>query len=351
MHPVHFFMGVMSTDMGIDLGTVNTLICMPGRGVVLFEPSVVAVRPGTSDILLNGRAVGNTAKAMWEKAPSTITVTRPLKDGVVADFDLTEAMLRYFMRKVHKRKWGIRPRVIVAIPAGITAVERRAVVSSLERSGARDVYLLSEPKAAAIGCGLPISEPTAHMVVDIGGGTTEVAVISLGDIFTQISLRIAGDEMDEGIIKFMRSQYNLEIGHRTAESIKIGIGSAYPTNGELSGQVRGRDLIAGLPRSVTITSEEIREGLKEPLDQIIEGVKTVLEQTTPELASDLLEHGMVLTGGGALLRGIDRLLQEETGIPVRVADDPLTAVARGTGVLLENLDLYKDVLRDENSEE
>ena len=351
MHPMHFFMGVMSSDMGIDLGTVNTLICMPGRGIVLFEPSVVAVRPGTSDILLGGRAVGSTAKAMFEKAPSTISVTRPLKDGVVADFDLTEAMLRFFIRKVHKRKWGIKPRVIVAIPAGITAVEKRAVVNSLERSGARDVYLLSEPKAAAIGCDLPICEPTAQMIVDIGGGTTEVAVISLGDVFTQVSLRVAGDEMDEAIIKYMRSQHNLDIGHRTAESIKMGIGSAYSTNGETTGVVRGRDLIAGLPRSVTVTSEEMREALSEPLDQIIEAVKTTLEQTTPELASDLLEHGMVLAGGGALLRGMDRLMQEETGIPVHIADDPLTAVARGTGVLLENLDLYKDILRDENSEE
>ncbi|MEE9584295.1 MAG: rod shape-determining protein [Candidatus Brocadiales bacterium] len=344
-------MGVMTSDMGIDLGTVNTLICMPGRGVVLFEPSVVAVRPGTNEILLDGQAVGNTAKAMLEKAPSTISVTRPLKEGVVADFDLTEAMLRFFIRKVHKRKWGVRPRVIVAIPAGITAVERRAVVNSLERSGARDVYLLSEPKAAAIGCGLPISDPTAQMILDIGGGTTEVAVISLGDIFTQVSLRVAGNEMDDAIIKFMRNQYNLEIGHRTAENIKMDIGSAYPTNGEITAAVRGRDVIAGLPRSVTVSSEEMREALREPLDKIIDAVKTVLEQTTPELASDLLEHGMVLAGGGALLNGLDRLLREETGIPVRIAEDPLTAVARGTGILLENLDLYKDVLRDENSEE
>ncbi|MFQ5863276.1 MAG: rod shape-determining protein [Candidatus Brocadiales bacterium] len=351
MHPVDFFMGVMSSDMGIDLGTVNTLICMPGQGVVLFEPSVVAVRPGTSDVLLNGKAVGNTARAMFEKAPSTIIVTRPLRDGVIADFDLTEAMLRYFIRKVHKRKWGVRPRVIIAIPAGITAVEKRAVVNSLERAGARDVYLISEPKAAAIGCGLPISEPMAHMIVDVGGGTTEVAVISLGDVFTQASLRVAGDKMDEAIIKYMRANYNLEIGYRTAESVKIDIGSAYPTNGETTMDVRGRDAIAGLPRSVEVNSEEMREALRGPVDQIIDAVKTVLEQTAPELASDLLEHGMVLAGGGALLRGLDRLLHEETGIPVHVAEDPITVVARGTGVLLENLDLYKDVLRDEDAEE
>lgn len=351
MHPVDFFMGAMTSDMGIDLGTVNTLICMPGRGIVLFEPSVVAVRPGTNEVLLDGKAVGNTAKAMLGKAPSTICVTQPLKDGVVADFDLTEVMLRYFMRKVHKRKWGVKPRVIVAIPAGITAVEKRAVVNSLERCGARDVFLISEPKAAAIGCGLPISEPTAQMIVDIGGGTTEVAVISLGDVFTETSLRVAGDKMDEAIMKHMRAHFNLEIGHRTAENIKTGIGSAYQTNGEVTAEVRGRDAIAGLPRSVTVNSEQIREALAGPLEQITDAVKTVLEQTSPELASDLLEYGMVLAGGGALLKGLDKLLQEETGIPVRIADDPITAVARGTGVLLENLDLYKDVLRDEDTEE
>lgn len=351
MHPVDFFMGVVSSDMGIDLGTVNTLICMPGQGIVLFEPSVVAVRPGTSEVLLNGKAVGNTAKAMLEKAPSTIAVTQPLRGGVIADFELTEVMLRYFIRKVHKRKWGVRPRVIVAIPAGITAVEKRAVVNSLERAGARDVYMISEPKAAAIGCGLPISEPTANMIVDIGGGTTEVAVISLGDVYTQTSLRVAGDDMDEAIMKYMKTYHNLEIGHRTAEGTKIEIGSAYPTNGAITMKVRGRDTIAGLPRSVEVSSEEMREALRGPLDQIIDAVKTVLEQTAPELASDLLEHGMVLAGGGALLRGLDRLIHEETGVPVRLAEDPISAVARGTGVLLENLDLYKDVLRDEDSEE
>lgn len=351
MHPVHFFMGAMTPDMGIDLGTVNTLIYVPGRGIVLFEPSVVAVRPGTNEVLLDGKAVGNVAKAMLGKAPSTICVTQPLKDGVIADFDLTEVMLRYFIRKVNKRKWGIRPRVLVAVPGGITAVEKRAVVSSLERCGAREVFLIGEPKAAAIGCGLPISEPTAQMVVDIGGGTTEMAVISLGDVFTQTSLRVAGDKMDEAIMKHMRAHFNLEIGHRTAEGVKIGIGSAFPINGEITAEVRGRDAIAGLPRAVTVSSEQIREALSWPLEQITDAVKTTLEQTSPELASDLLEHGMVLAGGGALLRGIDKLLQEETGIPVRITDDPLTAVARGTGALLENLNLYKDVLRDEDTEE
>lgn len=344
-------MGVMTADMGIDLGTVNTLICMPGKGIVLFEPSVVAVRHGTSDVLLGGKAVGNTAKAMLGKAPSTIAVTQPLMGGVIADFDLTEAMLKYFIRKVHKRKWGIRPRILVAIPAGVTAVEKRAVVNSLERAGARDVYMISEPKAAAIGCGLSINEPVANMIVDVGGGTTEVAVISLGDVYTQASLRVAGDEMDEAIIKYMKANYNLEVGHRTAENVKIQIGSAYPTNGETTMEVRGRDAIAGLPRTVKVGSEEIREGLKGPLEQIVEAVKGVLEQTPPELASDLLEHGMVLAGGGALLRGLDRLLFEETGVPVRTAEDPITAVARGTGVLLENLDLYKEVLRDGEEEE
>jgi rod shape-determining protein MreB len=350
MHPIDFFMGLMSTDIGLDLGTVNTLVCIPGRGVVLSEPTVVAVKPGTNKVLLDGKAVGNTAKAMLEKAPQSISVIRPLKDGVIADFDITEAMLRYFILKVHKRKWGVRPRLIIAIPAGITAVEKRAVVNSSERAGAREVYMVSEPKAAAIGVGLPIGEPVAHMIVDIGGGTTEVAVISLGDIFTHVSLRVAGDEMDEAIVQHIRSSYNLDIGYRTAENIKIEIGSAYPMERELTMEIRGRDSIAGLPRSTVISSEEIREALKGPIDQIVGAVKTVLERTVPELASDLLEYGMVLVGGGALLKGLDKLLAEETGLPVRIAEDPLTAVARGTGILLENLDLYKDVLQNEESE-
>lgn len=350
MHPVDFFMGLMSTDIGIDLGTANTLVCLPGRGVVLSEPTVVAVRPGTNKVLLDGKAVGNTAKAMLEKAPDTISVIRPLKHGVIADFDITEALLKYFIQKVHKRKWGLRPRLIIAIPAGITAVERRAVVNSSERAGAREVYLVSEPKAAAIGIGLPISEPMAHMIVDIGGGTTEVAVLSLGDVFTHISLRVAGDEMDEAIVQYVRNNYNMDIGYRTAENIKLEIGSAYPMEEELTMEIKGRDTISGLPRSTVISSEEVREALRGPVDHIAGAVKTVLERTVPELASDLLEYGMVMVGGGSLLRGLDKLLAEETGMAVRIAEDPLTAVARGTGMLLENLDIYKDVLQNEEVE-
>lgn len=350
MHPVDFFMGLMSTDIGIDLGTANTLVCLPGRGVVLSEPTVVAVRPGTNKVLLDGKAVGNTAKAMLEKAPDTISVIRPLKHGVIADFDITEALLRYFIQKVHKRKWGLRPRLVIAIPAGITAVERRAVVNSSERAGAREVYLVSEPKAAAIGIGLPISEPMAHMIVDIGGGTTEVAVLSLGDVFTHVSLRVAGDEMDEAIVQYVRNNYNLDIGYRTAENIKIEIGSAHPLEEELTMEIKGRDTISGLPRSTVLSSEEVREALRGPVGHIANAVKTVLERTVPELASDLLEYGMVMVGGGSLLMGLDKHLAEETGMAVRIAEDPLTAVARGTGVLLENLDIYKDVLQNEEVE-
>ncbi|MEK7821800.1 MAG: rod shape-determining protein, partial [Planctomycetota bacterium] len=268
MHPVDFFMGLMSTDIGIDLGTANTLVCLPGRGVVLSEPTVVAVRPGTNKVLLGGKAVGNTAKAMLEKAPDTISVIRPLKHGVIADFDITEALLKYFIQKVHKRKWGLRPRLIIAIPSGITAVERRAVVNSSERAGAREVYLVSEPKAAAIGIGLPISEPVAHMIVDIGGGTTEVAVLSLGDIFTHVSLRVAGDEMDEAIVHYVRNNYNMDIGYRTAENIKLEIGSAYPMEEEVTMDIKGRDTISGLPRATVMSSEEVREALRGPVDHI-----------------------------------------------------------------------------------
>ncbi len=350
MHPLDYLLGLASTDMGIDLGTANTLVCIPGQGVVLFEPSVVAVKPGTNKVLLNGNAVGQSAKAMLEKAPNSISVIRPMKNGVIADFDITEAMLKYFILKVHKRKWGIRPRVVVAIPSGITAVEKRAVVNSAERAGAREVYLIYEPKAAAIGAGLPVGEPVASMIVDIGGGTTEVAVISLGDICAHESLRIAGDAMDDAIVQFVRRTYSLDIGYRTAENIKVEIGSAHKLEEEISAEVRGRDAIAGLPRAVTITSEEIREALQPATDAILDAIRKTLEQSSPELASDLLTTGMVMVGGGVMLRGLDKLAEEETGLPVRMADDPITAVARGTGILLEDLDLYKDVLWDKELE-
>ncbi len=350
MHPLDWILGLASTDMGIDLGTANTLVCVPGRGIVLFEPSVVATRPGTNTVLMNGNAVGQFAKDMLEKAPSSISVIRPMKNGVIADFDITEAMLKYFILKVHKRKWGVRPRIVIAIPSGSTAVEKRAVVNSAERSGARQVFLISEPKAAAIGAGLPVGEPVASMVVDIGGGTTEIAVTSLGDIFTHESLRVAGDAMDEAIIEYVRRTYSLDIGFRTAENIKVEIGSAYKLEEEMSAEIRGRDAIAGLPRSATISSEEIREALKPVIDIILNGVKKTLEKTTPELASDLLTSGMAMVGGGVMLRGFDKLVTEETGLPARIADDPITAVARGTGILLEDLDLYKDVLWDKELE-
>ncbi len=350
MHPLDYLLGLASTDMGIDLGTANTLVCIPGQGVVLFEPSVVAVKPGTNKVLLNGNAVGQSAKAMLEKAPNSISVIRPMKNGVIADFDITEAMLKYFILKVHKRKWGIRPRVVVAIPSGITAVEKRAVVNSAERAGAREVYLISEPKAAAIGAGLPVGEPVASMIVDIGGGTTEVAVISLGDICAHESLRIAGDAMDEAIVQYVRRTYSLDIGYRTAESIKVEIGSAHKLEEEISAEVRGRDAIAGLPRSVTVTSEEIREALQPATEAILDSIRKTLEKSSPELSSDLLTTGMVLVGGGVMIRGLDKLAEEETGLPVKMADDPITAVARGTGILLEDLDLYKDVLWDKELE-
>ncbi|MFQ5713785.1 MAG: rod shape-determining protein [Candidatus Scalinduaceae bacterium] len=350
MHPFDWFLGLASTDMGIDLGTANTLVCIPGEGIVLFEPSVVATKPGTNQVLLNGNAVGQTAKSMLEKAPSSITVTRPMKNGVIADFDITEAMLKYFILKVHKRKWGVRPRVVIAIPSGITAVEKRAVVNSAERAGAREVFLISEPKAAAIGAGLPVGDPVASMVVDIGGGTTEVAVISLGDIFTHESLRVAGDALDTAIVQYIRRTYSLDIGYRTAENIKFEIGSAHALAEEITTEVRGRDAVAGLPRSASITSEEIREAIRPTIDNILDAVKKTLENTSPELSSDLLTKGMLLVGGGAMLRGLDKLIAEETGLPVNIADEPITAVARGTGILLEDLDLYRDVLWDKELE-
>ncbi|MFQ5654475.1 MAG: rod shape-determining protein [Planctomycetota bacterium] len=341
---VNRFYGLFSTDMGIDLGTANTLVCVRGEGVVLSEPSVVAVRSGTNQVLCNGKAVGKMAKDMIGRTPGSIESIRPLKDGVIADFDITEALLNYFITRVHNRKRFFSPRVVIAIPSGITAVEKRAVYNSAERAGARKVYLVEEPRAAGLGVGLPIEEPIANMIVDIGGGTTEIAVLSLADVVTSVSLRVAGDEMDEAIIQYLKKTYNILLGELTAERIKIEIGSAYPLDEERTMEVRGRDLIAGLPRSVTITSEEIREALKEPVSSILEGIKETLEKTDPELSADLVVRGMVLCGGGVLLRGLDTLIREETGLPVRVADDPLTCVARGTAIFLEKLDQYSSVL-------
>ena len=343
-------LGLFSLDMGIDLGTANTLVCVRGEGIVLCEPSVVAVKRGTNQVLLNGNAVGLVAKEMWGKTPENIVVIRPLKDGVIADFDITEAMLGYFIRKVHNRKWGVKPRVVISIPSGITAVEKRAVTNSAERAGARKVYLIQEPMAAGIGVGLPIQEPTANMIVDIGGGTTEVAVISLAGIVTSESLRIAGDEMDEAIKHYVKRTYNLLIGDQSAEKIKILLGSAHPLDEELSLEIKGVDSIAGLPRRAVINSVEIREALKEPVELIVNAIKVTLERTPPELAGDLVDNGMVMCGGGALLRGLDKVIMEETGIPVRIADDPLSAVAKGTAEILEQIDLLAKVLESNDDQ-
>jgi len=340
--------GLFSLDMGIDLGTCNTLVCTRGEGVVLNEPSVVAVRRGTSQVLQDGNAVGLVAKEMLGKTPGSIAAVRPLKDGVIADFDITEAMLGYFIRKVHgrSRPWT-RPRVVIAIPSGITAVEKRAVYNSAERAGARRVYLLEEPMAAGIGAGLPIGESTASMIVDVGGGTTEVAIMSLGDIAVCESIRVAGDDMDEAVTNHMRRTYNLCIGPQTAEAVKVEIGSVYPMEQETTREVRGRDNVSGLPRKCMVSSEEIREALKEPADQIIECAIRTLEKAEPELSADLVENGIHMVGGGAMVQGLDKLIAKATGLDVYLVDDPLSCVARGTAVYLDNLAAWKDTLESD----
>ncbi len=344
-------LSLFSIDMGIDLGTCNTLVCVKGEGIVLNEPSVVAVRKGTNKVLQNGNAVGLVAKEMLGKTPGSITAIRPLKDGVISDFEITEAMLSYFIRRVHGRKHFISPRVVIAIPSGITAVEKRAVLDSAERAGARRVYLVEEPMAAAIGAGLPVTEPTASMIVDIGGGTTEVAIISLADISVCKSVRVAGDDFDEAIITHMKKTYNLAIGEQMAERIKIDIGSAAPQGDvESSMEVRGRDLISGLPRKTQITAGEIRQALQDPVREIILAVTQTLEQAAPELAADLVENGITMAGGSSLLRGLTTVLSNATGLEVKLADDPLTCVARGTSVYLENLELWKDTMESDADE-
>ena len=337
--------GLFSLDMGIDLWTANTLVYVRNKGIVLAEPSYVAVKNGTREVLMNGEAVGREAKRMYRLVPPGIDVIRPLKDGVIANFEVAEAMLTYFIKKAHRRKHFISPRVLVAVPSGITAVEERAVFQAAERAGAREVFLLEEPRAAALGAGLPIHEPAANMIVDVGGGTTEVAVISIANVVESRSIRIAGDDMDDAIIQYMRRNYNIAIGENTAERIKVQIGSAYPLQEECPMTVRGLDQIAGLPRAVTVTSEEIREALKEPVHTIVEAVRATLEATPPELAADLVERGMVLAGGGSLLRGLDKLLNEETGLPVYFAEDPISCVARGTGMFLERLEEFASILK------
>jgi rod shape-determining protein MreB len=343
---------MFSVDMGIDLGTCNTLVCVKGEGIVLNEPSVVAVKKGTNRVLQNGNAVGLVAKEMLGKTPGSIQAIRPLKDGVISDFEITEAMLSYFIRRVHGRKHFIGPRVVIAIPSGITAVEKRAVLDSAERAGARRVFLVEEPMAAAIGAGLPVTEPTASMIVDIGGGTTEVAIISLADISVCESVRVAGDDFDEAIINHMKKTYNMMIGEQMAERIKIEIGSAAPfgDNGEPTMEVRGRDMISGLPRKTQVTSEEIREALQEPVTQIIEAVTRTLELAEPELAADLVDNGITMAGGSSLLRGLTTVISNATGLDVKLAEDPLTCVARGTSVYLENLELWKDTMESDEDE-
>ncbi|MCK4423532.1 MAG: rod shape-determining protein [Candidatus Omnitrophica bacterium] len=336
---LNYVKGLFSNDMGIDLGTANTLVFVKGQGIVLCEPSVVAIQKGTSNVL----AVGEEAKRMLGRTPGNIVAIRPLKDGVIADFEITESMLRYFISKVHKRKTFVWPRIVIAVPSGITEVEKRAVKDSTSHAGAREVYLIDEPMAAAIGVGLPVQEPAGNMIVDIGGGTTEVAVICLAGVVFSKSLRTGGDEMDEAIIGHMKKAYNLMIGERTAENIKLTIGSAYPLDEEMTIEVKGRDLVAGLPKTITISSEEVREALKEPLASIVEIIRLTLERTPPELSADLVDRGLILAGGGSLLRGLDKLISEETGLPVHLADDPLTAVALGTGRVLGEIKFLKQV--------
>lgn len=339
-------LGVFSNDIGIDLGTATTLVYVKGQGVVLCEPSVVAVDRNTHQVL----AVGEEAKRMLGRTPGNIVAIRPMKDGVIADFDITEAMLRYFIRKVHRRRPLVTPRVVIAVPSGITEVEKRAVKDSAERAGARSpVFLVEEPIAAAIGVGLPIHEPSGNMVVDIGGGTTEIAVISLAGIVFSKSIRIGGDELDEAIINHLKKTYNLMIGERTAEEVKIKIGSAYPLEEEMTMEVRGRDILAGLPKTITVSSEEIREALSEAIASILEAIRITLERTPPELSADLISRGLVLAGGGALLRGLDKIISEETGLPVHIADDPLTAVALGTGRYLSDINLLKRLSVNSNN--
>jgi rod shape-determining protein MreB len=335
------FLGLFSNDIGIDLGTANTLVYVKDRGIVLREPSVVAIQAGTKRIL----AVGDEAKRMLGRTPGNIVAVRPMKAGVIADFEITEAMLRYFIKRVHNRKKMVRPRIIIAVPSDITEVEKRAVKDSATHAGAREVFLIEEPMAAAIGVGLPVQEPAGNMIVDIGGGTTEVALISLAGIVFSRTVRVGGDEMDECIVQYMKRVYNLMLGERTAEEIKISMGSAYPVDEETSMEVKGRDLVAGLPKTLSLTSEEIREALQEPVSSIIDAISITLERCPAELSADLVDRGMILAGGGALLKGMDKLIAEQTGLPVHLADDPLSAVAEGTGVVLNELNFLRSSAR------
>jgi rod shape-determining protein MreB len=332
--------GFLGRDMAIDLGTANTLVYVRGRGIVLNEPSVVAVNTSTGAIL----AVGAEAKRMIGRTPAHIRAVRPLKDGVIADFDITEKMLRYFIQKVHHRRILSKPRVVICVPSGITGVEQRAVEEATYAAGARQTFIIEEPMAAAIGAGLPIHEPRGNMVVDIGGGTTEVAVISLGGVVTSSSIRVGGDELDEAIIAHVKKEYSVALGERTAEAIKLAVGSAFPTSDDLIAEIKGRDLVSGLPKTLHITAEEVRRALEEPVNAIIDAIKNTLDRCPPELAADVMDKGIVLTGGGALLKGMDQRLKHETGMPIHVADNPLSCVAIGSGKCLEEFEVLKRVL-------
>lgn len=329
----------LTRDMGIDLGTANTLVHVRGKGIVLMEPSVVAIHSETKEVL----AVGSEAKKMIGRTPGNIIAIRPMKDGVIADFDITQTMLRYFIRKAYKRGL-LKPRVIVAVPSGCTEVERRAVLDAAVQAGAREAYTVEEPMAAAIGSGLPVNEPTGNLIVDIGGGTCEVAVISLGGIVTSKSIRVAGDEMDEAIAGYIKRAYNLLVGERTAEEVKIRIGTAFDIGEEESMEVRGRDLVSGLPRTISVTSSEVRKALAEPVAAIVEAIRETLENTPPELAADVMDRGIMLTGGSSMLKGLDKRISHETGMPVHLVDEPLYAVVRGAGKILDELDTLKRVL-------
>jgi rod shape-determining protein MreB len=330
----------LGRDMAVDLGTANTLVYVRGKGIVLNEPSVVAINTNTTGIL----AVGTEAKRMIGRTPSNIVAIRPMKDGVIADFDTTERMLRYFIQKVHRRSRLARPRIVVCVPSGITGVERRAVIDAGSQAGARRVFIIEEPMAAAIGAGMPVHEPTGNMVVDIGGGTTEVAVISLGGIVTSQSIRTGGDELDLAIISYVKKEYSLMLGERTAEEIKMAIGSAFPMPEEPHAEIRGRDLVSGLPKTIVVSAEEIRKAIEEPVNAVVDAVKTTLDKCPPELSGDIMDRGIVLTGGGALLRGIDERLRHETGMPIHIADTPLQSVAMGSGKCVEDFEALQQVL-------
>jgi rod shape-determining protein MreB len=334
------FLDFISNDIGIDLGTANTLVYLRGQKIVLDEPSVVAIEVSSKKVL----AVGKEAKDMVGRTPGEIMAIRPLKDGVIADFEITEKLLSTFIRRVVKHRYLMKPRIVISVPSGITEVEKRAVRDSAENAGAREVFLIQEPMAAAIGVDLRVHEPSGSMVIDIGGGTSEIAVIALDGIVNNISIRIGGDEMDESIMLYLKKNYNLLIGERTAEEIKIAIGSAYPPEEEESIEIKGRDLVAGIPKTMKISSVQVREALSEPLDAIIEAVRQALEETPPELSADILDKGIVVTGGGALLKGLDKRLREETNLPINIAEDPLRCVAKGTGIVLENMTEFSKVL-------